>query len=182
MKERTKSILHVGIIALIISACFNNVYSQAPSDATTDKRNISEDSLIAQLHRDWILIGWEKKEGEKFDYTAKLGKYYDWKEKDVILYDDFDPQKRIAKSAAEYKAVWEPGFSTLKSARHRIVYGPHVLVSEKIASSTLQFEADITNADGKVTKIRTFTSLVWKKTAGGWKIVREHNSTVVLPK
>jgi ketosteroid isomerase-like protein len=32
-----------------------------------------------------------------------------------------------------------------------------------------------------VTDIRTVTSLVWRRTPDGWRIVREHNSTTVLP-
>ena len=34
---------------------------------------------------------------------------------------------------------------------------------------------------GEVTGIRTTTSLVWRRGADGWRIVREHYSTNVIP-
>lgn len=34
---------------------------------------------------------------------------------------------------------------------------------------------------GEVTGIRTTTSLVWRRGADGWRIVREHYSTTVIP-
>jgi ketosteroid isomerase-like protein len=140
------------------------------------------DASVAALHRHWILVGWERGPNDGlFDFREKLGRYYDWSGADVILYDDFDPRRRVVRSPAAYGAVWEPGFNAMRSARHRVLDGPHVLQSDGLAASTLVFGARLETNDGKVTFIRTFTSLVWRCTAEGWRIVREHNSSTVLP-
>ncbi|MGW5695336.1 hypothetical protein ACWEWX_31710 [Streptomyces asiaticus] len=49
-----------------------------------------------------------------------------------------------------------------------------------LAASTLTFVARITRPDA-TTDIRTTTSLVWRRTPDGRRIVREHNSAKVLP-
>ncbi|WP_395835520.1 YybH family protein [Archangium violaceum] len=138
---------------------------------------------VGALHREWILVGWEKQVGDgPFIFREKLGKYYDFSANDVVLYDDFDPQKRVAHSAKEYGSFWEPSFSALRSVHHRVVNGPDVASgSGGLAASTLEFEARIEAADGNVTNIRTRSSLVWRCSDAGWKIIREHNSSVVLP-
>ncbi|MFI7708489.1 hypothetical protein [Nonomuraea sp. NPDC049480] len=41
--------------------------------------------------------------------------------------------------------------------------------------------ARLETLDGTVTGIRTTTSLVWRLTDSGWRIIREHNSSVVVP-
>ncbi len=142
----------------------------------------SGDASVTALHREWILVGWERAPSDgRFRFREKLGRYYDWSGADVILYDDFDPRRRVVRSPAAYGAVWEPGFNAMRSARHRVLDGPHVLQSDGLAASTLVFGARLETNDGKVTFIRTFTSLVWRCTAEGWRIVREHNSSTVLP-
>ncbi len=68
----------------------------------------------------------------------------------------------------------------MTSARHAVDDGPHVVAGQDLAASTLTFVARITTPDD-VTDIRTTTSLVWRRTPDGWRIVREHNSTKLLP-
>lgn len=142
----------------------------------------SGDASVAALSQDWILVGWERKAGDgPLDFRQKLGKYYDWSSPDVVIYDDFDPQHRVVRSPAAYGAIWEPGFSALNTAHHRLLMGPFVLASGDLAVATLQWVARLEGKDGKVTGIRTFTTLAWRCTGDGWKVVREHNSSVVLP-
>ncbi len=137
---------------------------------------------VAALSREWILAGWERKAGDgPLNFREKLGKYYDWSSPDVVLYDDFDPQHRVVRSPAAYGAIWEPGFSALNTAHHRFAMGLFVLSSGDLAVATLQWVARLEGGDGKVTGIRSFTTLAWRCTGDGWKIVREHNSSVVLP-
>lgn len=136
---------------------------------------------VTALHREWILVGWEKQAGDPpFDFKARLGKYYDWSATDMLLYDDFDPQYRVAKDPAEYGAIWTPPFTALKSARHAVIDGPDIVAGDGMVASTLEFAARLEEADGKVTGIRTRSSLVWRCSADGWKIVREHNSSRVI--
>lgn len=135
------------------------------------------------LHRRWILEGWERAPGDgRFSFREKLGRYYDWESPDVVLYDDFDPQHRVARSATDYAAIWEPIFGAVRSARHAVSDEPSVLASSgDHAASTMEFAALIEGDDGKVTSIRTRSSLVWRCRGGEWRIVREHNSTRVVP-
>ncbi|WP_375437323.1 YybH family protein [uncultured Hymenobacter sp.] len=149
---------------------------QQPAAHTSD-----DQAAVAALHREWILVGWEKKAGDgPLNFREKLGKYYSWSAPDVLLYDDFEPQRRVAHSATEYGSFWEPPFTKLRSAHHRVVDGPHVVVSGNLATSVLQFVARLEGSDGKITGIRTYTSLVWRQEKDGWKIIREHNSSTVL--
>ena len=115
------------------------------------------------LHRRWILEGWERAPGDgRFSFREKLGRYYDWENPDVVLYDDFDPQHRVARSAAAYAAIWEPIFNTVRSARHVVSDEPAVLPSSGgLTASTMEFAALIEGADGKVTPVRTRSDTVW---------------------
>lgn len=139
-------------------------------------------ATVAALHRNWILTGWEYQASDgPFSFRQKLGAYYDFSAPDVVLYDNFDPQHRIVRSAVAYGAVWEPNFAALRSAYHGVALGPFVACSGDLAASTLQFVARLEKKDGSVTGIRTLSSLVWRRGAAGWKIIREHNSSVIIP-
>lgn len=136
---------------------------------------------VTELHRDWILT-WDKRPGDPpFDFRAKFGRYYDWAGQDVHLYDDFDPERRVARSPAEYGAFWAAPFTALKSAQHGVIDGPDAVSGTgDIAASTLEFVARLEAGDGKTTGIRTRSSIVWRCHADGWRIVREHNSSLTI--
>ncbi|MCG8923064.1 nuclear transport factor 2 family protein [Lentzea sp. CC55] len=141
---------------------------------------MNDERVIADLHERWV-FGWDRREGdEPFDFRRVFGEFYDFGAPDVRLYDDFDPEHRVATSAAAYGEIWTPAFQGMTSAHHAVDDGPHVLVSGDLAASTLRFAARIATPDA-VTDIRTTTSLVWRRTPDGWRIVREHNSTQTLP-
>lgn len=53
----------------------------------------------------------------------KLGRFYSSGD-GLHLYDSFDPQHRIARSAHEYAGFWEPRFNTLRSARRSSLVWP----------------------------------------------------------
>ncbi len=134
------------------------------------------------LHKEWLLSGWERTPADgPFNFRDKLGKYYLQTDGGVLLYDDFDPKHRVARSAAQYGAIWEPVFSSLRSARHRVVAGPFVTASADLAASMLVFVGRLEGSDGKITGVQTNTSTVWRCTPEGWKIIREHNSSAIIP-
>ncbi|SES07433.1 SnoaL-like domain-containing protein [Lentzea xinjiangensis] len=136
--------------------------------------------MIADLHRRWV-FGWDRREGDApFDFRRTFGEFYDFDSPDVRLYDDFDPEQRVATTAAGYGSIWEPAFRGMLSAHHAVDDGPHVIAGDDLAASTLRFVARIATP-GSTTDIRTTSSLVWRRTPDGWRIVREHNSTAVLP-
>ncbi|GGP76248.1 YybH family protein [Saccharothrix coeruleofusca] len=142
--------------------------------------NASDVEVVGALHRDWV-FGWERNPGDApFDFRDVQGARYDWDFDGVVLYDDFDPAHRVARGAGEYAEIWEPAFRDLRLAHHRVAAGPDVVVSGDLAASWLVFVARLEDLSGTVTGIRTTTSLVWRRTGEHWKIVREHNSSVVL--
>jgi ketosteroid isomerase-like protein len=133
------------------------------------------------LHRQWILEGWERREGDgRFVFTDKLGRFYS-RGSDLHLYDDYDPQHRAARTAAQYGGFWEGPFNALKSARHAVTDGPDVLVGGELAATTLEFVARLELPDGKVNSIRARSALVWRCEEGDWRIVREQNSVRDVP-
>ncbi len=141
---------------------------------------MTDEQLIADLHGRWV-FGWERDEGDPpFDFRRVFGDFYDFDSPDVRLYDDFDPEQRVATTAAEYGSIWEPVFRKTASVHHAVDDGPHVVAGQDVAASTLTFVARITLPDA-ITDIRTTTSLVRRRTRDGWRIVREHNSSRVLP-
>jgi ketosteroid isomerase-like protein len=107
--------------------------------------------------------------------------HHDFASPDVIFYDDFDPQYRVARSAMGYGDIWTQPFTQLRSAQHGVIDGPEVITGADLATSTLEFAAALTAADGKVTGIRTRSTLVWRCSGSDWRIVREHNSSRVVP-
>jgi ketosteroid isomerase-like protein len=135
---------------------------------------------INRLHADWV-FGWERNDGDgPFRFADTFAQFYDWDSTDVLLYDDFDPQHRVASNAVGYGAIWEPIFNTVRNANHVIAEGPHAVLSTDLAASSLVFLARIEPLAGAISLIRTTTALVWRRTAHGWRIIREHNSTVRL--
>ncbi|MEU7141474.1 nuclear transport factor 2 family protein [Nocardia sp. NPDC046473] len=135
---------------------------------------------VAAAHVRW-LWGWDRQQGDPpFDLRAVQGEFYDWDAEDVLLYDDADPEHRVARSAEEYRSLWEPVFERLVAADHRLADGPHVLVSGDLAASRLVFLARLVSADGTETGLRATSSLTWRRAAAGWRIVWDHTSSVAV--
>lgn len=147
--------------------------------ATAPQCAASGATSISELHKEWILVGWDKPVvGQSWDFREKLGKYYDWEANDVILYDDMAPDFRIARSPEEYRALWEPSFQALRRANHLVLNGPETVVGDELATSTLEFVGRLEPAESQpVVSIRTRSTLVWRCTGDGWKIIREHNNS-----
>ena len=136
-----------------------------------------------ELHRTWILDGWEYHPGEPaFSFRAKLARFYDWGARDALLFDDFDPQRRAVRSVAAYAAIWQPIFRANRSAYHAVSDAPSVALGDgNLAASSLEFTARIETLAGKVTGIATRSDIVWRCGPAGWKIIREHNSSTTIP-
>jgi ketosteroid isomerase-like protein len=148
---------------------------------TSAGSGIGASEEVAAAHVQWVW-GWERQDGDgRFSFGETFERFYDWSYDQTLLYDDFDPEHRVATSPAEYGAIWEPSFNNLRSAEHGVVSGPDLVTSGSLASSSLVFVARLETLDGTVTGIRTTTSLVWRLTDSGWRIIREHNSSVVVP-
>jgi ketosteroid isomerase-like protein len=131
---------------------------------------------IRRQHAEWI-FGFDREYGAgHWDLKAELGRFYDW-DAETRFYDDMDPEHRTARSAEEYRAIWEPIFNTVQFAEHRIAEGPDVRVSGDLANSWIVFIALLVTADGTRVRLRSTNLLVWERFADGWKIVRDHTSS-----
>jgi ketosteroid isomerase-like protein len=148
---------------------------------TDHDRNADRDA-IAELHTRW-LFGWDREpSAPPFEFRRTFADFYDFDGAGGRFYDDFDPEHRVADSPDGYGAIWQPTFRQVRRARHEVDSPADVLLgSGDLAASSLVFLARIEGLDGTLTDIRTTTSLVWRYSARGWRIAREHNSTVVLP-
>lgn len=99
-------------------------------------------SSTPELHKEWILVGWDKPvAGQSWNFREKLGKYYDREARDVVLYDDMAPDFRVASSPEEYRALWEGSFQALRRAHHLVLNGPETIVGGDLATTTLEFAA-----------------------------------------
>ena len=135
-------------------------------------------SVISFIH-DWALIGWRQDAGgEPFNFRTRLGKYYDWTSADVVLFDNADPQRRLNRSAAEYAAIWDDAIPKLNSLSNTLLAEPIVNVYGDIAIAEVTFRSRFEAVDGTVDEAPTFSSLVLRKSEEGWKIVREHGTSM----
>lgn len=134
----------------------------------------TDDEAVAALQVDWIM-GWNKAPDQALPpFGDVFGNFYDV-DAPVILFDDFDPERRIFRTVQAYAEAFWPGFSALRSAEHAIETWPEVLVDGDLAATTMVFLVILTQADGSVIANRCVNSQVWRR--GGdrrWRIVRDH--------
>jgi ketosteroid isomerase-like protein len=173
MLNRLSAIIAAGTLAVVMP-----IAAQAQPDPAT-RCPASGAGSAPELHREWILVGWDKPvAGQPWDFREKLGKYYDWEAKDVVLYDDMAPDFRIARSPEQYRGLWEKSFQALRRAHHLVLNGPETIAGGDLATSTLEFAARLEPPESQpILSIRARSTLVWRCTGDAWKIVREHNST-----
>ncbi|MFB8282305.1 YybH family protein [Nocardia colli] len=165
-----------GLVVRLFAADHRRMTSRTANDAEIRDRM----ETVAAEHVRW-LWGWDRKQGDPpFDLRAIQGEFYDWEAEDLLLYDDADPEHRVARSAEEYRSLWEPVFDQLVAADHRLADGPHVLVSGDLAVSRLVFIARLISADGTETGLRATSSLTWRCDANGWRIVWDHTTSVPM--
>jgi ketosteroid isomerase-like protein len=136
---------------------------------------------VAALQQAWIL-GWDKTENEALrPFREVLDRYYDFGAP-VILFDDFDPQRREFRTVQDYADAFWPGFAQLRSAAHAIEAPPEVVVEGDLAATRMVFIAVLTEPDGTVVANRATNSQVWRRTEGlGWRIVRDHTGVEAIP-
>lgn len=132
---------------------------------------------IARLAVDWVYEWDRARDSGHWDLERALHRYYDWMV-ETRHYDDVDPEHRVATSAREYRDIWEPIFNRLASADHRIESEPLVEVDVDLATSWLVFLAHLELADGTTIYNRCTNFLAWRRFPDGWKIVRDHTSSV----
>jgi hypothetical protein len=173
MRAELSSLIAIAGLALAPHAIAQTPSGPDAACATSGPASVSE------LHKEWILVGWDKPvPGQLWNFREKLGKYYDWEAGDVVLYDDLAPEFRVARSPEEYRALWGPSFQAMNRADHLVLNGPETIAGDELSTSTLEFAGRLEPAAGQpIISIRTRSTLVWGCSPEGWKIVREHNSS-----
>ncbi|WP_033295827.1 YybH family protein [Amycolatopsis jejuensis] len=127
----------------------------------------------------WATEGWRRPpDGPPFDFRAQLEEFYDWTSADVVLHDNADPQRRIARSAAEYAAIWDTELASLISLSNTVDGPPFVSVTGDLAYADVFFTSSFEFEPGRVDKAATRSSLLLRRTEGRWRIVREHGSAL----
>ena len=147
----------------------------------TDAGTGVDDQAVAALQQEWI-FGWDKTENEPLrPFREVFDRYYDF-DAPVILYDDFDPQRRVFRTVQDYADAFWPGFSQLRAAAHAIETPPEVIVEGDLAATRMVFIAILTQPDGTVVANRATNSQVWRRTEGlGWRIARDHTGVDMIP-
>ncbi|MCS0628104.1 hypothetical protein NX786_01925 [Telluria mixta] len=133
---------------------------------------------VAELHRDWLLTGWERDDGDpEFNFRNDLGKYYDFTRADLSLFDDFDPELKVRNTADDYGKIWYGLVPKFKSVHHKITEQPGVVAAGPgYSHSVMEFVFEVTPKRGDKMYLISRTSILWRCTPAGWKIYKEHNS------
>jgi hypothetical protein len=172
MKGSTMTHLKIMLAAgVIVGALVGQVAAQ---DAACPRDG---DKAPLTLHKNWIMKGWERHEGDpSFVFSQKMGEYYDLENTDGVFYDNFAPgDKQLFRSAAGYGANWEGLQNAARSVAHGLTDGHNAIVSDSIASTTLGFVGRIDRLDGKVIAFDGRSQLGWQCVNGAWKIRHEMN-------
>lgn len=136
------------------------------------------------LHADYMMEGWERREGDPaFIFAEKMNRYYDLNAPDGVFYDNFAPgQTQLFRDASVYGANWEGLQNAARSILHGLTDANDAVVGETVASTTLGFVWLIDRLDGEVIAFDGRSQLGWVCTDGAWKIKHELNyAWVVAP-
>jgi ketosteroid isomerase-like protein len=141
----------------------------------------SDVAVVGRLQQEWILR-WDREPGDPTTaFEEVFADLYDWSGDDVLLQDEFDPDKRAFDSARAYGETFWPQFMTLEACEHAIEEPPRVIVEGTLAVSRFVFIARLHLEDGSVLGNRCTTSQVWRRSAGEWRIVRDQTMVVAMP-
>ena len=134
------------------------------------------------LHADWIMEGWERREGDPdFVFAEKMQRYYDLEDTAGVFYDNFAPgETQLFRDSAAYGANWEELQNAARSVLHGLTEANVALVGGDVASTTLGFVGRIDRLDGEVIAFDGRSQLGWACAADGWKIRQELNTAWIV--
>jgi ketosteroid isomerase-like protein len=136
--------------------------------------------VLADLARQWVEVGWRHTSEEPFDFRGRLKRFYDWSSDGTQFFDDFDTKRRINTNVAQYAAIWDERIPAMRQLTNVLIGEPRTLVSGDLAVMSVQFVTSYTTAEGHADKAHTISSLVWRRSSDGWRIVREHGSGLAV--
>lgn len=131
----------------------------------------------AALHKQWIMEGWERREGDPpFDFARKLGKFYDLKDSKGVFWDNFAPgDSQLFHDAVRYGENWKQLQDAARSVLHGLTDQGDALVGDQVASTTLGFVGRLERLSGEIIAFRARSQLGWQCSGGTWKIRHEMN-------
>ncbi|HEV7292289.1 MAG TPA: hypothetical protein VGN79_08200 [Devosia sp.] len=134
------------------------------------------------LHEEWIMEGWERREGDPaFDFVSRMGKYYDLEDSQGTYWDNFAPgDTQLFDDASIYGANWEDLQNGARSVQHGITAGNDAIVGDNVASTTLGFVGRLERLTDEVLAFDARSQLGWACVDGEWKIKHEMNYAWVV--
>lgn len=142
-----------------------------------NQNSISEKAQIAKLSEYWIQAWSPQKDAKNFNFMERFSNFYA-EGNDLILFDNADPQARIANSAEDYGNIWDSLLPNLSYVDNRITSEPEVYLDGDLAVSTMVWETTFIFNDRRENKVPTIGTLVWQRTSQGWRIVHEHGTAL----
>lgn len=136
----------------------------------------TDTAALSHLALDWVEIGWRHTPEEPFNFRRRLERFYDWSSDDTQFFDDFDKERRVNMSVVQYAAIWDEVIPAMKRLTNVMVGEPRILVSSDLAVMSVQFISSFVTAEGEEGRAHTLSSLVWRRSGDGWRIIREHGS------
>lgn len=134
------------------------------------------------LHKAWIMQGWERREGDApYDFAGKLGKFYDLDDPKGVFWDNFAPGKsQLFHDSLVYGNNWKSLQDAARSVRHGLTDAGVAVVGRDVASTALGFVGRLERVSGDVIAFDARSQLGWKCVAGAWKIKQEMNYAWVV--
>ena len=145
-----------------------------PAFAQSDRTDITE---INRLSYTWIKAWSPQEDAKNFTFIERFKDFYA-ESNDLILFDNADPQARIATSAKEYGIIWDSLLPNLAYVDNHITSEPKIFVDGNLAVSTFVWETTFVSSNGKEQHVPTIGTLVWQRTEQGWRIVHEHGTAL----
>jgi hypothetical protein len=149
----------------------------------TPENDISRSDIVVlnKLAQDWVEAGWRHTPSEPFNFRARLERFYDWSSEGTQFFDDFDRKRRVNMNVAQYAAIWDEVIPGMRRLTNVMVGHPRTLVSSDLAVMSVRFITSFVTAEGEEGRAHTLSSLVWRRSADGWRIIREHGSGLPSP-
>jgi hypothetical protein len=161
----------ISTACLAALACASSTLAQDISCATVGPNS------PAALHAEWILQGWELREGDPaFVFAEEMDRFYDLESPTGVFYDNFAPKGAPTfDNALKYGANWEASVNSSRTILHALTDHNAQLVGDTVASTTLGFVGDITRLTGERITFDARSQLGWECRGGEWVIRHELN-------
>lgn len=142
----------------------------------------STDTSPLALHREWMMKGWERRDGDApFVFEHRMKRFYNLSDPGGIFWDNFAPgETQLFDNALTYGRNWENLQNEARSLLHALTGGEAEIVGDGVASTTLGFTGILTKLDGEVLAFEGRSQLGWRLYDGSWRIAQELNYAWVV--